>query len=126
LTPREKCRVVQVVNGPGRPGREDSFAASREDSIVCRNIRVLHNFSPPATAEEVRASALQYVRKVSGATKPSRVNEPAFLRAVDEVERATHELLAALVTHAPPRDRETEAAKARLRGERRASRSPGA
>jgi hypothetical protein len=82
---------------------------------MCRNIRTLHNFEPPATEEEVRASALQYVRKISGSTKPSKANEAAFACAVDEVAAATARLLDALVTTAPPRDREVEAAKARER-----------
>jgi len=82
---------------------------------MCRNIRQLHNFEPPATDEEVRASALQFVRKVSGTTRPSKVNEAAFNHAVDEVTRVTRELLAALVTKAPPRDREVEAERARAR-----------
>ena len=82
---------------------------------MCRNIRTLHNFDPPATVEEVEAAALQYVRKISGATKPSKANEAAFLRAVDEVTAASKRLLESLVTHAPPRDREVEAAKAKAR-----------
>jgi hypothetical protein len=82
---------------------------------MCRNIRTLHNFEPPATDVEVHAAALQYVRKVSGSSKPSQANEAAFVRAVDEVAAATQKLLDALVTHAPPRDREVEAAKARAR-----------
>jgi hypothetical protein len=82
---------------------------------MCRNIRTLHNFEPPATDEEVRAAALQYVRKISGSTKPSRANEEAFYRAVDEVAAASSRLLASLVTTAPPRDRELEAARARAR-----------
>ncbi len=82
---------------------------------MCRNIRTLHNFEPPATHEEVHASALQFVRKIAGFTRPSKANEAAFLRAVDEVTHAAHHLLEALVTHAPPRDREVEAAKARER-----------
>jgi hypothetical protein len=82
---------------------------------MCRNIRTLHNFEPHATEEEVQASALQYVRKISGSTKPSKANEAAFARAVDEVTAATTRLLEALVTTAPPRDREVEAAKARAR-----------
>ena len=82
---------------------------------MCRNIRTLHNFDPPATDEEIRSAALQYVRKVSGATKPSRANAEAFDRAVDEVTLATEKLLAALVTSAPPKDREVEAAKKRER-----------
>ena len=82
---------------------------------MCRNIRVLHNFEPAATPEEVEAAALQYVRKISGATKPSKANEAAFMRAVEEVTAASRRLLDSLVTHAPPRDREVEAAKARAR-----------
>ena len=82
---------------------------------MCRNIRQLHNFAPPATSEEVQAAALQYVRKVSGATKPSRANEEAFAHAVEEVAQATQRLLDALVTTAPSRDRDVEAAKARER-----------
>ena len=82
---------------------------------MCRNIKTLHNFKPPATDEEVRASALQFVRKLSGFTRPSKANEIAFDRAVAEVARAAHELLDSLVTNAAPRDRETEAAKARDR-----------
>jgi hypothetical protein len=86
---------------------------------MCRNIRTLHNFDPPATEEEVRASALQYVRKVSGTSKPSHANEAAFAHAVDEVAAVTAQLLDSLITAAPPRDREIEAAKARARAERR-------
>jgi hypothetical protein len=82
---------------------------------MCRNIRVLHNFDPPATAEEIEAAAEQYVRKISGASKPSKANQAAFERAVVEVTDASKRLLASLVTHAPPRDREVEAAKARAR-----------
>ena len=82
---------------------------------MCRNIRTLHNFDPPATSEEVEAAALQYVRKISGATKPSKANEAAFARAVEEITEVSTRLLASLVTHAPPRDREVEAAKARAR-----------
>ena len=82
---------------------------------MCRNIRPLHNFEPHASDEEVRAAALQYVRKVSGATRPSKANEAAFERAVGEVAAATRRLLDSLVTSAPPRDREVEAAKARAR-----------
>jgi hypothetical protein len=90
---------------------------------MCRNIRTLHNFEPPASEEEVRSAALQYVRKVSGSSKPSKVNEQAFDRAVDEVAAATSRLLAALVTAAPPRDREQEAARARARAEKRFGRA---
>ena len=86
---------------------------------MCRNIKTLHNFEPPATPDEVNAAALQYVRKVSGSTKPSKANEAAFARAVDEVAAATNRLLAALVTSAPPRDRDIEAARARARAEKR-------
>ena len=86
----------------------------RLDSM-CRNIRTLHNYSPAATSDEVHAAALQYVRKVSGAAKPSAANQPAFDEAVAEVAHATRHLLDALVTTAPPKDREVEAAKARAR-----------
>lgn len=82
---------------------------------MCRNIRTLHNFEPPATAEEMRAAALQYVRKVSGSTHPSQANQEAFDRAVAEVTDATRRLLDGLTTTAPPKDREVEAAKARER-----------
>ena len=82
---------------------------------MCRNIKTLHNFKPPATDEEIRASSLQFVRKLSGFTKPSKANEVIFMRAVDSVTQAAHELLDSLVTNAPPRDREVEAAKARAR-----------
>lgn len=86
---------------------------------MCRNIRQLHNFEPPATEDEVRDAALQYVRKVSGSTKPSQANREAFDRAVDAVAAATSELLGSLTTAAPPKDREAEAAKARARWEKR-------
>ena len=86
---------------------------------MCRNIRTLHNFEPPATAEEIHASALQYVRKVSGSTKPSHANEAAFNRAVEEVAAITERLLDELVTNAPPKNREAEAAKARARAAER-------
>ena len=86
---------------------------------MCRNIKTLHNFKPPATEEEIRASSVQFVRKLSGFTKPSKVNEVAFNRAVDQVAQAARELLQSLVTNAPPRDRETEAAKARARSANR-------
>jgi hypothetical protein len=82
---------------------------------MCRNIRPLHNFDPPATQDEVYGAALQYVRKISGSTKPSRANAEAFQRAVDAVADASMRLLNELVTSAPPKDRETEAAKARAR-----------
>jgi len=86
---------------------------------MCRNIRTLYNFEPPATEEEVRAAALQYVRKISGFTRPSRANAPAFERAVDAVARVSTELLDELVTSAPARDREVEAARARARAAQR-------
>ncbi|HEV2061944.1 MAG TPA: DUF2277 domain-containing protein [Solirubrobacteraceae bacterium] len=86
---------------------------------MCRNIRTLHNFEPPATDEEIRGAALQYVRKISGFTKPSKANEVAFDRAVDAVAAASQELLAALTTNAPPKSREEEAAKARARAAQR-------
>jgi hypothetical protein len=82
---------------------------------MCRNIRNLHNFRPPATDEEIRASSLQFVRKLSGCNRPSRGNQEAFDRAVDAVAQAARALLGSLVTKAPPRDRETEAARARAR-----------
>jgi hypothetical protein len=86
---------------------------------MCRNIRTLHNFDPPASREEVHDAALQYVRKISGSTKPSRANEEAFNDAVEEVTAATARLLDRLVTSAPPRDREIEAAKRRARAAKR-------
>lgn len=86
---------------------------------MCRNIRTLHNFEPPATDAEVRDAALQYVRKIGGSTKPSKANEAAFERAVDAVSKATFELLDGLVTSAQPKDREAEAQKARERRARR-------
>jgi hypothetical protein len=82
---------------------------------MCRNIKTLHNFKPPATDEEVRASSLQFVRKLSGFTRPSKANEHAFNHAVDQVMRAARELVDSLVTTAPPRDREVEASKARAK-----------
>ena len=88
---------------------------------MCRNIKTLFNFDPPATDEEVRAASLQFVRKLSGFARPSKANEAVFDRAVDRVAEAAHELLDALVTTAPPRDRETEAAKARARAAERFS-----
>jgi hypothetical protein len=86
---------------------------------MCRNIKVLANFEPPATHDEVRASALQFVRKLSGTTKPSKANEAAFNQAVDEVTATAHRLIDSLVTNAPPRDRATEAQKARERAIKR-------
>jgi len=86
---------------------------------MCRNIRQLHNFEPPATADEVHDAAVQFVRKISGSTKPSAANAAAFEQAVEEIAAATHRLLASLVTNAPPKDREVEAAKARARAQAR-------
>ena len=86
---------------------------------MCRNIRPLHNFDPPATEEEIRSAALQYVRKITGYNKPSQANAEAFDRAVDEVAAASARLLDALTTTAPPKDREAEAAKARARAQQR-------
>lgn len=91
---------------------------------MCRNIRTLHNFEPPASDDEVRAAALQFVRKLSGTTRPSRLNEAAFEHAVDDVTRAARTLLDTLVTTAPPRNREVEAAKARERNAARFERTP--
>jgi hypothetical protein len=89
---------------------------------MCRNIRPLFNFEPPATEEEIQSAALQYVRKVSGSTRPSQANQAAFERAVDEITAATRRLVGALVTSAPPRNREVERLKARERSERRFAR----
>ena len=86
---------------------------------MCRNIRTLHNFEPPATEEEVQASSLQYVRKISGSTKPSQANQEVFDRAVEEIADVTRRLLDGLVTNAPPKDREAEAAKAKARAAER-------
>ena len=91
---------------------------------MCRNIRTLHNYEPPATAEEVEAASLQYVRKLSGTTKPSKANEAAFARAVEEVAAASTRLLASLVSSAPPRDRELDAARARERSRQRFGTAP--
>ncbi len=86
---------------------------------MCRNIKMLHNFAPPATDEEIQASSLQFVRKLSGLHKPSQANAAAFTRAVDQVTKAARELLDSLITNAPRRDREIEAAKARARSAER-------
>jgi hypothetical protein len=89
------------------------------ERTVCRNIKTLHNFKPPATDDEIRASALQFVRKLSGFARPSKVNEAAFNRAVEDVTHAAHHLLDDLVSNAPPRDRAIEAAKAKARAAER-------
>ena len=91
---------------------------------MCRNIKTLHNFAPPATDEEIRASSLQFVRKLSGFTKPSKANENAFSRAVEKVTLAAQELLDSLVSNAPPRNRETEAVKAHARSAKRFGATP--
>ena len=93
---------------------------------MCRNIKTLHNFLPPATHDEIRASSLQFVRKLSGFTKPSKANEDAFNRAVHDVAHAAEHLLESLVTNAPPRDRDVEAQKARVRSAKRFAREPAA
>ncbi len=93
---------------------------------MCRNIRTLYNFDPPASNEEIEAAALQYVRKISGFTKPSKANEEAFDRAVAEVAHISHHLLSDLVTKAPPKDREEEAEKARARAAKRYAAQPAA
>jgi hypothetical protein len=93
---------------------------------VCRSIKTLHNFAPPATDEEIRASALQFVRKLSGVSRPSKANELAFARAVDQVANAAHDLLGSLVTNAPPRDRTVEAARARTKSAARFRRNEAA
>jgi len=93
---------------------------------MCRAIKTLHNFSPPATTDEIRASSLQFVRKLCGFTKPSHANEAAFNRAVDEVAHAAQHLLDSLVTNAPPRNREVQSMKARARSEKRFGTSNGA
>src|SRR4030095_8451427 len=94
--------------------RQDSKLEIRNKQM-CRNIKTLHNFKPPATEEEIRASAIQFVRKLSGFSKPSKANEPAFNHAVEQVTKAATELLDSLITNAPPRNREVEAATARER-----------
>jgi hypothetical protein len=101
------------------PGAEGARKTIDYDRSMCRNIRTLHNFEPPATEDEIRASALQYVRKISGFTKPSQANTQAFERAVDAVSEISTRLLDELVTNAPPKDREVEAAKARARAAER-------
>jgi hypothetical protein len=90
---------------------------------MCRNIKTLHNFEPPATQEEIHASSLQFVRKLSGFSKPSKANEEVFNRAVEDVTRAAEELIRNLVSNAPPKDREIEAAKAKLRSAERYQRA---
>ena len=98
----------------------------KEEIKMCRNIKTLHNFKPPATEAEIRASSLQFVRKISGMNKPSKANEEAFNRAIETVAAAATELLDSLVTTAPPRDREVEAAKAKMRSAERFGSQPTA
>jgi hypothetical protein len=103
-----------------------SSAQSAVNDLMCRSIKTLHNFEPPATNDEIRASSLQFVRKLCGFTKPSHANEAAFNQAVDEVAHAAQHLLDSLVTNAPPRNREVQSMKARARSRRRFSASNGA
>ena len=110
---RRSCR------GPGAAGRVAPSVLGRTLEGMCRNIRQLHNFEPPATSDEVRAAALQYVRKVSGSSKPSQANQEAFDAAVEEVAASTQRLPDQLTTAAPPKDREVEAEKARERARKR-------
>jgi hypothetical protein len=105
--------AVGEVMAVGRNSAGFCFFVAR--ILMCRNIKTLHNYAPPATDEEIRASSLQFVRKLSGFTRPSQLNRRAFDRAVEQVDKAARELLEALVTSAPPRHREIEAAKARAR-----------
>ena len=112
-------------------GGSERFPVARSDGsssyyrVMCRSIRTLHNFAPPATEEEMRAAALQYVRKVAGVARPSQANAAAFEEAVEAVAGATRRLVGRLVTSAPPRTREAEQARARERWQRRASRAGG-
>src|SRR3989442_633709 len=126
--PRPKRRTAAGSRGPRSSERtaygpnhskQQHYRPAPKLFGMCRNIRTLYNFEPPATDEEVRASALQYVRKISGFTKPSRANEEAFARAVDEVADASKRLLDQLVTSAAPKDREVEAERARARAGKR-------
>ena len=115
LALRVRGQASRRDQGVAAGARRSRRACQLGGTVMCRNIRVLHNFEPAATPEEVHDAALQYVRKISGATKPSKANEAAFVRAVEEVTAASRRLLDSLVTHAPPRDREVEAAKAKAR-----------
>jgi hypothetical protein len=112
-----RCHLMaySTKNTPARHWRGGMV----DEALMCRNIKTLYNFAPPATQDEIRASSLQFVRKLSGFARPSRQNEQAFNRAVDQVTEVVHELLATLVTNAPPRDREVEAAKAKARSAER-------
>src|SRR5438034_9372461 len=126
MQPRKSCiHAVKIVyfgaQSLGRRAGKESGAGDRlkDEYCMCRNIKTLANFAPPATEDEIRASALQFVRKLSGANRPSRANEAAFIRAVDEVTAAAHRLLHSLTTNAPPRNREDELRKARERARER-------
>jgi hypothetical protein len=114
----ERASIANLITVPSHASVGGNERMARN---MCRNIRTLYNFQPPANDEEIRASALQFVRKLSGFARPSKANQQAFSRAVEQVTQATRELLDSLVTDAPPRDRDVEAAKARARA---ASRFP--
>jgi hypothetical protein len=118
---RAQCRAARHLTDPTRTASAIMCMRkmTTEETQMCRNIHALFNFDPPATAEEIHDAALQYVRKVSGSTKPSKANEQAFDRAVEAISSATAQLIEELVTAAPPKDREREAARARERAERR-------
>jgi hypothetical protein len=111
----EKLASASAAPAPAGATSMTSRARASNFVLMCRNIRTLHNFEPPATDDEVRAAALQYVRKISGYTKPSTANQEAFDAAVEAVAKISNDLLEALVTNASPKDREVEAAKARAR-----------
>ena len=117
-TPRQGCRcwagMVRLALAL-RWVRHDIPATRSEVSDMCRNIRQLHHFEPPATTQKIRAAATQYVRKIGGTASPSRANQPAYERAVDQITAATQELLEGLTSRGEPRNREVEAAKARAR-----------
>jgi len=114
-----RCSAVRSVQQSRRFALNGIFTTLPSRVIMCRNIKTLANFEPPATPDEIRASALQFVRKLSGTTKPSRVNEAAFNQAVDDVTAIARQLIESLETHAPPRNREEEARKAKERSQRR-------
>src|SRR4051794_12765710 len=111
----EKPASSSAARAPAGAARVMNAARTSNLIRMCRNIRTLHNFEPPATEDEVRAASLQYVRKISGFTKPSAANQEAFDRAIEAVTAVSRELLDSLVTNAPPKDREVEAAKAKAR-----------
>ena len=123
LSPRRQANTYSVAEGKdvsrGWRLTRTVGAALREERFMCRNIKVLANFEPPASGDEIRASALQFVRKLSGTSKPSKVNEAAFNLAVDEVTAAASRLISSLEIHAPPRDREEEMRKAKERSRKR-------